>query len=45
MNERNYDELEGCFLKETAGFQGKVAYLFTDMNNNAIHFEKIRRTR
>lgn len=38
--EADYDELEKCFLEEAAAFQGKVAYLYADMNCSKIHFEK-----
>ncbi len=43
MGKRNYDILEGYFREEAANFQGKVAYLYADMESFNIHFEKYAR--
>jgi Beta-lactamase class A len=40
INKRNFDKLEEYFRNEAAGFPGKVAYLYADMDNFSIHFEK-----
>lgn len=40
MDDKKYIKLEEYFHEEIAKFHGKVAYLYADMDNFNVHFEK-----